>query len=216
MLSSVSESGAVAASSAPDPQSLSPAGSRGPGEAVPELPGLSLALFPPSPPRPPPRRSPRPGPHQNTPLYKRSQQPSGAESATNPNGQQAHQAGVPPPRERAAKASPTGSPPSRYPNDVPECPASPSQTPRGCCKQGPCFGRGQQEMPQPGGQMGCLGSSGSKEGRVNYTLMGYCQNERASWRGSIECLGKGLCSASPDISPLPSPSAALISNQKPS
>lgn len=133
MLRSVSASGAVAESSAPDPQRLSPAGSRGPGEAVPELPGLSLALFPPSPPRPPPRRSLRPGPHQNMPLYKRSQQPSGAESATNPNGQQAHEAGVPSPRERAARASPTGSPPSQHPNDVPKCPASPPQTPRGCC-----------------------------------------------------------------------------------
>lgn len=66
-----------------DPQCLSP------GKAVPALPGLSLALFPPSPPHPPPHHVP----HQNTPLYKSSQQPSGAESATNPNGQRAHQVG---------------------------------------------------------------------------------------------------------------------------
>jgi len=53
----------VAASSVPDPRQPFPRQLPWvPAKRLPELPGLSLALFPPSPPRPPPRRSPHPRP----------------------------------------------------------------------------------------------------------------------------------------------------------
>lgn len=81
----------------PIPISLFPAGSRGARRSAAGAARLIFSSVPSLAPAPTSSPYRVPGPHQNTPLYKPSQQPSGAESAANPNGQRAHEAGMPTP-----------------------------------------------------------------------------------------------------------------------